>query len=177
VPESNSSTDHLPDDHVIVGRVGKPHGLRGEFYVFPETDHPDRFAVSSRVFVGGAPTNVIASRSTDDRLIVGVDLARSREDAERLRGSVITIPEQDRRQLDQDEWWPDQLVGLAVLDADGTARGSVVAIVEGVAQDRLVIATPTGRFEIPFVEALVPTVDIEGGYIGLADVGGLLTES
>jgi 16S rRNA processing protein RimM len=143
VPESSSSTEQIPDDHVVVGRVGKPHGLGGEFSVFPETDHPDRFAVASRVFVGGAPAQVVSSRWIHDRLFVGLDIARSREDAEELRGEIITIPEDQRRELDDDEWWPDQLVGLSVVDAEGGVRGEVIAIVEGVAQDRLVVSTPT----------------------------------
>ena len=57
--ESSSSTDHVPDDQVTVGTIGKPHGLRGEFYVFPETDHPERFAVSSQVFVDGEQMHLL----------------------------------------------------------------------------------------------------------------------
>jgi 16S rRNA processing protein RimM len=162
---------------VVVGRIGKPHGLKGEFSVLPETDHPERFAVGSRVFVRAAPAEVVSSRWIHDRLFVGLDIARTREDAEQLRSEVITIPEEQRRQLDEDEWWPDQLVGLSVVDADGGVRGEVVSIVEGVAQDRLVVSTPAGTVEIPFVEELVPTVDLEAGRIVLGRVGGLFTES
>lgn len=175
--ESSSSTDTIPDGHVLVGRIGKPHGLEGEFYVFPETDHPERFAVSSRLTVRGRMTKVISSRATEDRLIISVSLANNRPAAERLRGALITIPEEERRRLDDGEWWPEQLVGLEVFDHRGTARGTVAGVIEGVAQHRLVVRTSAGLFEIPFVEALVPVVDVDRGRVVLGDVEGLLTEA
>ena len=179
MPESNSSTESaLPEGHVIVGRIGKPHGLNGEFFVFPETDHPlQRFAVGARVTAGGRETLVVSSRMTEDRLIVGLAVATGRPGAERLRGAILSIPEEDRRELEDDEWWPDQLVGLEVLDHEGERRGVVAAIIEGGAQDRLVVETDHGRYEVPFVEALVPVVDVDAGRIVLAEVDGLLSES
>lgn len=176
MPESSSSTDPIPPDHVVVGRVGKPHGLAGDVFVFPETDHPDRFSVSAEVFVDGRATTVAASRSTDDRLVVRFAGVTGRPQAELLRGFLVTIPEHARRALEPDEWWPDQLVGLRVLDHHGVEQGTVIAVVEGVAQDRLVVRTDVHEVEIPFVEQVVPAVDVEAGIIRLAPIEGLLTE-
>lgn len=174
MPESSSSTD-IPEGHVVVGRIGKPHGLRGECYVFPETDNPGRFVPGASVHVGGVETTVTSSWTTENRLIVGTALATDRAGAEELRGAPITIPEGHRRRLGEDEWWPDELVGLEVYDHAGIRCGRVVAYVEGVAQDRLVVDTGAGRVEIPFVSALVPVVDTEAARIVLGDVEGLLT--
>jgi 16S rRNA processing protein RimM len=179
VPESNSSTDPSvdPDGHVLVGRVGKAHGLNGHVFVIAESDNPQRFSPGSTMSMDGRPVTVTMSRLADGRLVVGFAGVNDRNSAERLRDARLTIPETQRRGLDQDEWWPEDLVGLRVLDHGGTDRGEVVEVVEGVAQDRLAVRTLDGGvFEIPFVADLVPVVDVAAGHIRLADVEGLLTE-
>ncbi|MDH4119985.1 MAG: ribosome maturation factor RimM [Acidimicrobiia bacterium] len=173
MPESSSSTEELPPGHVIVGRVGKPHGLDGDVFVFPETDNPDRFAPGEWVYLGSRRVSIVSSHNADSRLIVRFDVAKSRNEAEAIRGLLVSILEAERRPLEDDEWWPDQLVGLAVIDHTGNRVGTVSGVVEGVAQDRLVVDTGTGTVEVPFVSAVVPVVDTEAGIVGLADIGGL----
>ena len=175
MPESSSSTDSVPDGHVIVGRVGKPHGLKGDFFVFPHTDHPDRFAPQSELFVDGRSVTVASSRTAEGRLIVRLSHITGRQEAEAIRGSIVTIPESSRRSLDDDEWWPDELVGLRVLDHAGEYRGEVIDFVEGVAQDRLLVRVDGSEVEVPFVKAVVPVVDVDAGHIRLADIEGLLS--
>jgi 16S rRNA processing protein RimM len=165
----------LPVGHVLVGRVGKPHGLKGDVFVLPETDHPGRFSGGADVYLDGVLRPVASSRMQDNRLVVRFESVPDRSAAEGIRGAVVTIPESERRSLDDDEWWPDHLVGLRVYDHDGSDRGVIADVIEGVAQHRLVVDTGSGSVEIPFVGALVPVVDIEGGRVELADVDGLLT--
>jgi 16S rRNA processing protein RimM len=71
----------------------------------------------------------------------------------------------NRRDLDDDEFWPEQLVGLSVVDAGGTAYGDVVDIVTGAAQDRLRIQGDVEIFEVPFVAAIVISIDVAGGVV------------
>ncbi|MGF1667164.1 MAG: ribosome maturation factor RimM [Acidimicrobiia bacterium] len=175
MPESNSSTD--PDGHVLVGIVGKAHGLAGHVFVMAQSDNPERFAPGALVGSERGEMAVESSRSADGRLIVKFSGVVDRTAAEALRGLRLTIPAASRRDLGEDEWWPDDLVGLRVVDHTGAARGVVDAIVEGVAQDRLAVTTTEGlEVEVPFVSELVPLVDIEAGFVQLADVEGLLTE-
>lgn len=175
MPESSSSTDSVPDGHVIVGRIGKPHGLKGDVFVLPLTDHPDRFAVDSELFVDGRPVTVASSRTAEGRLIVRFSHVTDRQQAEATRGANVTIPESERRPLDVDEWWPDDLIGLRVLDHAGEYRGEVIDFVDGVAQDRLLLRVGEAEVEVPFVEAVVPVVDVDAGHIRLADIDGLLS--
>lgn len=175
MPESNSSTD--PDGHVLVGIVGKPHGLDGHVFVIPESDNPDRFVRGSVVYLEGEIFVIRSSRVSDGRLIVAFEGIEDRNVAEGLRGERLTIPESDRRTLGEDEWWPEDLISLTVLDHTGTERGSVVDVVEGVAQHRLVVRTTNGAScEIPFVADLVPVVDLDAGHIRLAEVEGLFPD-
>jgi 16S rRNA processing protein RimM len=157
-----------------VGRIGRAHGLHGYVVVHPETDNPERFVAGSSLLVDGRRLTVAGVRTADTALLVRFEGIADRTVADALRGSVIAIPAGERRPLHAGEYWPDELVGLRVLDAAGTERGTVVGMIEGSAQDRLVVETPAGVFEVPFVSALVPEVDQEAGIVRLADIAGLL---
>lgn len=140
----------------------------------PDTDSPARFAPGAQVEVDGRALVVQSSASSERGLLVGFHGIVDRSAAESLRGREVTIPESERRQLDEGEFWPDQLVGLEVRSQSGGRIGMVVGFVEGPAQGRLSIDTGAGFAEIPFVEALVPVVDVESGFLVVAEVEGLL---
>ena len=91
--------------------------------------------------------------------------------AEAIRGSDVFVSQ--RRELADHEFWPDQLVGLDVRPAGG----KVVEVIHGPAQDRLVIERGSDRFEVPFVDALVPEVDLEEGFVVLEEIEGLTQPS
>lgn len=96
----------------------------------------------------------------DDFRIRFAEIA-DRTSAETLKAIQLTIPIGDRRELSDDEWWPEDLVGCQVVDVDGTEIGVVREVIIATAQDRLVVENLDGALgEIPFVDALVPTVDI-----------------
>lgn len=185
--ESSSSTDPIPAGHVLVGTIGKAHGLAGHVFVLAESDHPERFAPGSRLLGLGGEVHdremrdremiVVSSRTADARLIVAFEGVNDRTAAERLRNTRLTIPEHERRSLGPEEWWPDDLIGLRVQDHAGNDCGVVTDVIEGVAQDRLSVVIASGAtVEIPFVATLVPEVDVGNGFVRLADVEGLLTE-
>lgn len=94
---------------------------------------------------------------------MGLEGISTRNDAEALVGTQFVIPLADRRRLDDGEWWIEDLVGCVVVDRDGTTIGSVADVIVGAAQDRLAVTTADGSLgEIPFVDQLVPVVDIPG---------------
>lgn len=141
-----------------MGRIGKPHGLRGESTVLPSTDAPERFAVGA-TFVGddGRALVIASSAPYRDRgLLVRFDGVTTREQAERLRGVLLTIDPAERRALDDGEFWDEDLVGLIAVTPDGDRLGTVSALDHGPGQDRLVITTGDGvEVLVPFVAALV----------------------
>ncbi len=83
------------------------------------------------------------------------------------------IPTTERRTLDEGEFWPDELVGLQARAPDGTNLGVVGEVIEGPAQYRLVIRSAELEFQVPFVDELVPEVDIESGYLIVVPIEGL----
>ncbi len=132
------------------------------------TDALDRFAVGSVLTTDRAdrPTVTIeAMQPHKDGLLVALEGINDRNDAEQLRGTSFVIDAAQRRDLGGDEFWPDQLIGLRVVAANGAELGTVVDIVTGSAQDRLQVQGVDGLFEVPFVAALVTGVDVEGGVV------------
>ena len=171
---------------VVVGRIGKPHGLRGDVTIDVRTDEPERRFAPGTVLAVEAPrgsasplrtVTVVGSRWHSSTLLVRFEEIPDRTAAEAARGILLHASlRADESPEDPDEFYDHQLVGLAAYDLDGTALGAVTGLVHGGAQDLLTIRTPDGRDAlVPFVKALVPEVDLAGGRVVVADRPGLVT--
>jgi 16S rRNA processing protein RimM len=170
---------------VVIGRIGKPHGLSGEVTVELRTDEPDRrFAEGTTVRTerpNGSPAawpelTVTGTRWHQATLLVSFEELMDRTTADAARGLLLRASvSADERPDDPDEFYDHQLVGLVAQDLDGRSLGEVTAVLHG-AQDLLQIRTSDGRDAlVPFVAALVPDVDLEGGRVVVADRPGLVT--
>ena len=125
------------------------------------------FDHGSTVFIRDRPFVVRAIRQTDRGYQVAFEDVVDRNGADQIRNLDVFVPQ--RRPLGEEEFWPDQLVGLEVRPGGGT----VVAVVHGAAQDRLVVERDGVRFEVPFVDEFVPTIDLEGGHVVVVEIEGL----
>lgn len=164
---------------VVVGRIGKPHGIRGEVTIDLRTDEPDRRFAPEQALRGeqGGTFTVRARRWHQGRLLVTFAELADRTAAESARGTVlVTDAPVDEQPEGPEEYYDRQLVGLTAVDARGSRLGQVVGVVHLPAQDLLEVDTGTEQRLVPFVEALVPTVDLSVGQVVLADVAGLLTD-
>ena len=181
-------TVELGPDEVVVARVGRPHGVRGEVSVEVRTDEPERrfgdgAALDLRQAGGrppaGAPSRltVTGSRTHQDRLLLTFAEVGDRSDAEALRGALLVTDVAGQVPEDPEEFYDHQLVGLAVVTLEGTPAGTVAEVVHTGAQDLLVVRR-SGREDalVPFVAALVPEVDLAAGRVVVADRPGLLED-
>lgn len=153
-----------PDDAVAVGRIVRPHGVRGDLLVYSLSDHAGRFAAGARFETrpGSQPLTVASSRPHKQGYIVRFVEVGDREQAEQLAKATLTIRAGDRRPLDDGEFWPDQLIGLRTETSAGAPLGQVTDVVQGGAQDRLVVTIADGAtVEVPFVAAIVGDIDGE----------------
>jgi 16S rRNA processing protein RimM len=164
---------------VVVGRIGRPHGVLGEVTVEVRTDDPGaRFAPGSVLLTEPAargPLTVAGSRWHRQILLLAFDGVATREDAEALRNTELLIGVADLPPLEEpDVFYDHQLVGLTARLPDGSVLGEVTAVRHDGA-DLLVIARPDGDDAlVPFVSAIVPTVEPEAGYLVVAPPEGLL---
>ena len=171
---------------VLVGRIGKPHGIRGELTLDLRTDEPERRFAPGAVLRAEPPAGsasrlrsvtVRSARWHQSTLLVAFEEVGNRTAAEAARGLLLhaTVPA-DASPDDPDEYYDHQLVGLAAYDVSGAALGEVTGLVHGGAQDLLTVRTPDGRDAlVPFVKALVPEVDLAGRRVVIADRPGLVT--
>ena len=165
--------------NVVVGRVGRPHGIRGEVTVEPRTDEPDeRFAPGAVLQVDGPVHQLVVERTHwhSGRLLVVFGGVEDRNGAEALRGLLLHVDrDEDETPDDPDEFYDSTLIGCLVELADGTPVGAVVDVLHLPSQDMLVVASAGEREAlVPFIGAFVPTVDIAGRRIVIEPPDGLL---
>ena len=142
-------------DLVNVGRVGKPHGLDGSFFVEYASEDESRFAKGATLHVEGRPAKVVASKRSRGRPVI-------RLDREVPRGTELAVPRDELPPAAEDEYYEFQLLGLAVVEEGGRALGRVVALHPGPANDALELE---GGLLLPMVAACIQEVDLEAGRI------------
>lgn len=162
---------------VVVGRVGRAHGVRGEVAVDVRTDTPELRFVPGAVFSTEAgQLTVRSTRWHGSRLLVTFEEISDRTAAERLRGVqlVADVPE-DERPEDPDEFYDFQLVGLEVRTVGGESVGEVSEVVHLPMQELLVVRRDDGgEVLVPFVTEIVPDVDLDNRTITIDPPAGLL---
>ena len=170
-----------PMTEVVVGRIGRAHGILGEVSVAVHTDEPDRrFApgVVLRPDPSSRPRLTVETvRPHGDRLLVRFAEVPDRTVAESLRGASLLVEVgTGSRPDDPEEFYDHQLVGLRVRVADGREVGTVSEVRHLPAQDLLALDLDdgTGPALVPFVAALVPEVDVDAGWLRVEELPGLL---
>ncbi|MDO5754156.1 ribosome maturation factor RimM [Arthrobacter sp.] len=162
---------------VQVARIGKPHGIRGEVTVLVLTDAPDsRFAVGSQFVVEPAKLGTLtvkSSRWNKDILLLGFEGTNTRNEAELLRGATMFFESDDDE--DDDAWYEHELLNLEVRV--GSAKvGKVTGLRTQAVQDLLIVEDNDGdEVLVPFVDEIVPEVNVEDGYVRLTPPAGLFT--
>ena len=150
----------MGSDLVPVGRVGKPHGLDGGFFVDGASDRDEVFANGATLFAAGEPATVVLSRrGSGGRRVIGLD--RKVERGAELAVARATLPQLG----DDDEFYVFQLVGLTVEEESGRLLGRVREVLEYPAND--VLELDSGA-SLPLVEACVRKVDLAGRRIVVA---------
>lgn len=164
---------------LVVGRIGRPHGIRGEVTVLVHTDDPDlRFAPGSLMATEPAsrgPLRLEAVHWHSGRLLVSFEGYADRDSAEELRGTFLVMDSEDVGPAGPDEFRDHELIGLDVLTLSGEPVGVVTDVLHH-GQDLLVVgpAAASGEILVPFVAAIVPEVDIGAGRLVIDPPPGLL---
>jgi 16S rRNA processing protein RimM len=167
---------------VTVGRIGKPHGIRGEVTIEVRTDEPEiRFAPGTTLKrESGSDLIVSDFHWHSGRVLLkflGVD---SRSAAEELRNSILTV-ERAESEVPQDsnEYYDSNLIGCQVQNLAGESIGHVIDVLHLPSQEVLVVSSggeAGSEYLIPFVESIVPTVDVVSKLISVDPPEGLLTQ-
>jgi 16S rRNA processing protein RimM len=166
-------------DLLVVGRIGKPQGIKGEVTVQVRTDDPDtRFAAGAVLLTDPperGPLTVASSRWQNGRLVVAFEGVTDRNGAEELRETLLQV---DARTLpppeDEDEFHDHVLRGMAAYVVGGERLGEVADVLHLPHGDVLVVQTGEREVLVPFVKAMVPVVDVAARRVEVEPPEGLL---
>ena len=177
VDSRENRRDDLPET-ISVGRVLRPHGVRGEVVVEVLSDVPGRFKKGSRVtgIRQGAPPlqlTVVTGRVHKSGAVVRFEGYDSRERAEELRGLDLEIPRSEVPKAKRGTYYHFELLGCLVRD-DGQELGKVVEVVEDGGGVMLIVEGEGRRVPVPFVKEILRKVDVAAGRIDVALPEGLL---
>ena len=143
---------------VQIGKVGKPHGIDGAFFVEQPSGDARWWKTGARFFAGGAAVEVVAHRTSSGRPVIKVEPAVE-------RGAVLEVDRVDLPATAEDEYYAFELVGLQVVEETGRSLGTVEAVTPGVAND--VLELDSGAL-LPMVEECVLSVDLDARTILVA---------
>jgi 16S rRNA processing protein RimM len=171
--------------HLVVGHLNKPHGTRGEFYVWPLTDHPERVFAPGVVLLLGEekddepnpdlpPLRVVAARPFQRGVLVQFGGVEDRNDAELFRGRYLYQSIDDVAPLEEGEVFYHQLLDMEVVTVDGEQVGSIVEVFEAGPADLLEVRGPRGLVMLPYRPEIVVSVDVEDGVMVIDPPDGLL---
>ena len=167
------------DDMVLVGRIARPHGLRGHVVVNPETDFvEERFrpgaVVWTRIDGRDVSLTIAGLRVQNGRPVMAFEGRQTREDVEPLAGLELRVPEDALQPLEPGRFYEHQLVGCMVETVGGVAVGPVVRVEGGAGGSRLVVDGAHSEVQIPLAADICVDIDPEEKRIRIAPPEGLL---
>lgn len=171
-------------DRIVVGRIVKPHGIRGEVIVESQTEAADeRFVAGATLFVGdpasedSAAVRIEAARPHQGRYIVAFEHVDDRTQAETLRNVLLSIPSGQARPPAPGRYYPHDLEGLDVFDESGGTLGVLTGVLDNPANDLWIVRTPAGKdVLVPAVREFVRDVDLERKRIVVRPIPGLFSD-
>jgi len=161
-------------EFVVVGRIVRPWGIRGEVKVRVETDFPERFRPGQRFYLLGRPYTCLSARFHQGFVLLKLEGVDTRDDAEALRGLALEVPASELPDLPPDTYYHFQLQGLRVETTRGEDLGQVVEVFSTGSNEVLVVEGPRGQVLIPLIADVVRQVDLEEERIRVEPIPGLL---
>lgn len=170
-----------PDDRVVIGKIVKPHGLKGEVVVEPLTDFPGRFFEGLEVLLSdvggkdaGRPARILWCRSHGDRLRISFEGISDLASAESLRNAELSVPLADAAPRPPGFVYHWEIEGAEAFDEEGRRLGRVAELQNVGGLPLLVLETARGPREVPFTHPIVVSVDVAKKRVVLAPPEGLL---
>ncbi len=168
-----------PDDRVVIGRVVKPHGLKGEVVVEVLTDFPERFLEGLRVRLSSdahetREVRIAAVRPHHGRVLLTFEGISDASAAETLRNAELSVSAADVAPRPPGYVYHWDIEGAAAVDVEGRPLGRVAALTDAGGRPLLVLETPRGTRDVPFAHPIVLSVDVAGKRVVLDPPPGLL---
>jgi 16S rRNA processing protein RimM len=164
---------------LAVGRLRRPHGVRGEILMEVLTDFPERLRRGKQVFIGEehVPHKISARRQHNDGLLLSFEGLTDRDLVGQLRNQDVYVQAAGLPELPEGEYYHHQLIGLSVVTDTGTLLGTLVEVIETGANDVYAVRDPSGReFLLPAIPPVILDVDLDAATMRVHLLDGLLDE-
>jgi 16S rRNA processing protein RimM len=168
------SRENASQGYVAVGRILGPWGLQGDLKVEPLTDFPERFTLGRSLYIEGFAYAIERCRWHKGKVYIKLSGIDSATAAEALRQRFLEVPEEDLKPLSEGEYYQFQIVGLEVRTTEGQPLGKVTQILSTGSNDVFVVHGEGGELLIPALDDVIKAVDLDGGWIEVELVEGLL---
>ena len=142
---------------IVIGKIGAPHGVKGEIKIIPMTDFPERFDGMTHCYVDGKPVKIKSVRYQRKHVLMVFDGIETREAAATLTGVFVSVDRSEAMPLKDGEYYISDIIGLSVEEMDGTVLGTVRDVIRTGSNDVYVVSLP-GRPEDVLVPALKKVV-------------------
>lgn len=166
--------------YLIVGRLRRPHGVRGEMLMQVHTDFPERLKAHTRVYVGEAhePMIIAGVRLHHEGLLIRFEGLRGPEEAGRHRNQWVYVTAEDRPKLPQGQFYHHELIGFAVVGEDDRPIGTLTEIMQTGANDVYAVTRPdASEMLLPVIPSVVLDIEPARRQIRVRLIPGLLDES
>jgi 16S rRNA processing protein RimM len=165
-------------NYIALGRILRPHGVRGEVVVEVLTDFPERLAGLERVHLGDAqqatPATVRSCRSNGETVLMAFREYPDRTAVEALRDQLVQVPLAEAAPLPADTYYPHQLVGLDVETTAGDDLGRLSDVLFTSANDVYVVTGPRGQVLLPAIRQVIKEIDLNAGRMVVELMPGLV---
>ena len=169
-----SSSSRQPT-HLVVGRILRPHGMRGEVEAEILTDYPERFSLLKTVYLGEGHTPVTLEgyRMHGRRILLTLAGTDHRDKADKYRGDLIYVPIDEAIPLGEDEYYLYEIVGLETWTTEGEYLGRIEEVLHTGSNDVYVVKDGDREVLIPALSDVVLDVDVDAGRIEVRLMKGL----
>ena len=148
-------------EFIVIGRIGKPHGVKGSIRVYPLTDFPGRFTDLRSAYIDSTPVEIISAQYSNDFIIMNIKTFDTREKAASVTGRLLKIDRRDAAPLSEGEYYAFDIIGLDVYDENGIQVGTVVNILKTGSNDVYVIAVPGQKdYLLPALKKYVKEINL-----------------
>jgi 16S rRNA processing protein RimM len=164
---------------LVIGKLRRPHGVKGEIMMDILTDFPERVSAGLTVYIGSDhnPLRIKSSRVHQNAFLVSFREYHSPEEVGELRNQMVYVPAEDRPPLPDGEFYHHQILGLRVVSESGEVLGKVIEILETGANDVYVVQPEQGpEILLPVIDPVILGVDLASGEIRVHVLPGLIPD-
>ena len=166
----------LPDlEFITIGEILTPRGAKGKVKVKVETDFPQRFTPTSKIYINRQPMTIDGAEWHNGKLAIKLNTIDNFEDAQKLRGKSVEIHHSQVSPLPEGQYYHFQLIGLEVWTTRGELLGNITEILTAESNDNYVVRSSKGETLIPAIEDVVKSIDLNKGRIVIDPIEGLLS--